>query len=299
MSDSLRRGAILIVIAELLLATMAATIKAASAELPSEMLVFFRNLFGLVLLLPLLVQGGLQGLATRVPHLHLLRGLAGVGAMYCFFWTIAHMPLAEALLVKLTAPFFLPLIAWLWLRESLSGRAVLAIAIGFVGVFFILQPNGAMQAAPLQVGAVGLAGAALAALAKVTIRRMGPQESSRRVVFWFGVVATLVSALPLPWVWQTPSAQALLLLLVLGACATSAQLLLTRAFAMAPSGRLGPFTYVSVVFGSLYGWWIWGEVLGPLTLLGMALVIGAGLLNLLRPRPAPAAADPKPVEERP
>ncbi|ABI56518.1 DMT family transporter [Alkalilimnicola ehrlichii MLHE-1] len=298
MSDAVRRGATLIIIAELLLATMAATIKAASAELPSEMLVFFRNLFGLLLLLPLLVRGGRRGLATRVPHLHLLRGLAGVGAMYCFFWTIAHMPLAEALLVKLSAPFFLPLIAWLWLRETLSGRTVLAIAVGFLGVYFILQPNGAMQGAALQVGAVGLAGAALAALAKVTIRRMGPEESSRRVVFWFGVTATTVSALPLPWVWQTPTGQTLVLLVVLGACATSAQLLLTRAFAIAPSGRLGPFTYISVVFGSLYGWWIWGELLGPMTLLGMALVIGAGLLNLTLRRPAAPPAR-RPAEEHP
>ena len=87
------RGAALIVAAELMFAAMGATIRHLSTELDNEMLVFIRNAVGLILLLPLFVREA-PTLKTHVPHLHLLRALAGLSAMYCFFYALAHMPLA-------------------------------------------------------------------------------------------------------------------------------------------------------------------------------------------------------------
>lgn len=283
MQSNLIRGALFIVLSELLLASMSAAVKVLSDTLPGEMLVFFRNLFGLMVLAPLIMHYGWRSLRTRVPHLHFMRATVGVAAMYCFFFTIAHIPLAEALLFKLTAPFFIPVIALIWLAERIPVTAKAAILLGFAGVVLVLQPNGeGVQAVAL----VGLAGAFLASLAKVTIRRMSATEPATRIVFWFGVFATLISAVPLLWAWQTPDAISLLWLLGMGLCATCAQLLLTRAFALAPAGQIGPFTYVSVVFGALYGWIFWGEVIDMVTFAGMLLVVLAGMLTMRRGRPA-------------
>lgn len=291
MNQDLLRGASFVLLGELLLAVMSAAIKAAAVELPAEMLVFFRNLFGLLLLLPLIIgRSGSVSMRTDKLHLHILRGVAGVAAMYCFFYTIVHLALAEAIVLKLTMPFFIPLIALFWLRESIPASARWAIVIGFLGVLLILRP-GFEQVST--VALVGILGAALAALAKVTIRRMTATEPSTRIVFYFGVTASLVSAVPLLWAWQTPSLGAFGWLLLMGGSATCAQLLLTRAYALAPAGQIGPFSYASVVYGSLLGWLFWGELMGLLTVAGAALIVGAGILTLRRSRrPAPQPAAP-------
>lgn len=105
---------------ELMFASMGVAVRFAVVELPNEVIVFFCNLIGLLLLAPFLLRWGLAGIAPRVAHLHPLSGLAGVTAMHCFYYAIAHMPLADAMLLKLTAPVFMPLIALFWLGEALT-----------------------------------------------------------------------------------------------------------------------------------------------------------------------------------
>jgi len=276
------QGAAFVLASEALLAVMAAIIKHLALELPNEMLVFFRNLFGLVVVTPIALRHGPRALVTRRLHLHLLRAIAGVGAMYCYFYTISSIPLAQAVLFKLTAPFFIPLIALAWLGERLPPTTLVAIAVGFVGVALILQP-GLTGIPPAAV--IGLIGAALAGGAKVAIRAMGATEPAPRIVFYFGSLATLVSATPLIWAWQTPTLAALAWLALMGVSATSAQLLLTRAYSIAPAGRIGPFSYVAVVYSSLLGWLVWGEIPKLLTVAGSLLITAAGILTLYQPQP--------------
>lgn len=254
---------------------MGATIKLLSAQLPSEVIVFFRNFMGLIVLFPWLVRHGLQGLVTDQLRWHLLRALAGLGAMYCFFYSLAHLQLAEAVLLALTSPFFMPLIALFWLGEPVPVKVRWAIGIGFLGVALILQPGFDAISA---VAPIALMGAALAALAKVTVRRLSVSESSALIVFYFGIVATLVSAIPLTWAWVTPEPNTWILVVALGVFATAGQLLMTRAFALAPAGQIGPFTYVAVIFASLYGWLWWGEVIEPMMVYGALLIVAAGML---------------------
>jgi drug/metabolite transporter (DMT)-like permease len=268
-------GAALAVAAELLFASMGAAIKVVSETLPNESVVFFRNAFGLLVLLPLLVRGGLPGLRTSVLPLHLLRAGAGLGAMYCFFYAIANIPLAEAVLLKMTAPLFLPLIAFLWLRERMPAGVGIAVAIGFAGVALILQPGFSEVST---VAWVALLGGALAALAKATVRRLGATEPGPRIVFYFAVIATAASAVPAAAIWVTPAPEAWAWLLAIGMLATGGQLLMTRAYALAPASRVGPYTYASVLFATAYGWLFWGEILDILTAAGAALVIAAGVL---------------------
>jgi drug/metabolite transporter (DMT)-like permease len=270
------RAALFVAASELMFASMGAAVKAASAQLPNEVVVFFRNLFGLMALVPWLLRGGLEGLQTEALGLHLLRSLAGLAAMYCFFYSIAHLGLAEAVLVALASPFFIPVIAAAWLGEAVPGRVRWAIPLGFLGVLLILRPGSAVFA---WAGVVGLAGAAFAALAKVTIRRLSRTESTTRIVFYFGVIATAASALPLSWAWHTPSPAMWSVLAAGGVFATAGQLLLTRAYATAPAARIGPVTYVAVIFSSLLGWLLWGETLGALGLAGAVLVCCAGMLT--------------------
>ncbi len=275
-SQSIARGALFIIASEFLIAAMGAIIKFVADGLSNEMIVFFRNLFGLLALIPLLMRAGVPGLKTRVFHLHLVRGLAGVVAMYCFFYTIAHIKLADAMLLKLTTPILIPVVAFLWLQERLSRLVRFALLVGSAGVFLIIRPTLDLNLVML----VALAGSAMAALAKVAIRRLSSTEPVVRIVFYFAGIAAAVSAVPLLWGWQTPTPGQWGLLLTIGPLATLAQLCMTRGYASAPASRVGIFTYSSVIFGAFLGWLFWGELWDLVAIAGAVMVAGAGAMAL-------------------
>ena len=221
-----------------------------------------------------------------------MRAAFGVSAMYCFFYALGHLPLAEGLLLKMTAPLFMPILAYLWLREQAPRLALLALPLGFAGVILVLDPGGHFN----WVAVLGLLGGMLAAVAKVTVRRLGHSEPTFRVVFYFALFATLISAVPMTWAWQTPAAHNWGLLLVMGATGTLGQLLLTRGYAIARASQVAPFTYFSVVFGAAYGYLFWEETLRPGFVMGALLIAIAGLLAI-RPgkMPQPAEKTERPI----
>ncbi|MFZ5723285.1 MAG: DMT family transporter [Pseudomonadota bacterium] len=270
-------GALLLTLGELSLTLMSAVIKHVSPEVGTWTVVFLRNLFGLLVLLPIVMRHGPSLFRSNRPGTMTIRALAGLTAMYGFFYVIAHLPLAEATLVKLTTPFFMPLIAWFWLKERIGRRNAAAIVVGFAGVLLILRP-GAASFDPDAL--VGIAAAVLASVAMVAIREMNDAEPPDRIVFHFTLVCTLVSAIPLWWAWQAPSPELWPWLVAMGVFGTAGQLLITRAFQIAPPGRIGPFTYTSVVFAALLGALFWQEALLLTTVIGSVLIFAAGLINL-------------------
>jgi drug/metabolite transporter (DMT)-like permease len=267
----------------LLFSAMGACVKLAAESLPNAVVVFFRNALGLAFLYPWLLRLGRTGLSTRHLRDHLVRGLAGLGAMYCFFHAIAHMRLADAMLLNYSLPLFVPFIERAWLGEAMPSRLWLPIGLGFGGLLLILKP-GASIFQP--VALVGLLAAVFAAVAQVGVRRLTRTEPITRIVFYFSVIATGASALPACWSWRAPSPQLWGVLVALGLFATFAQLLMTRAYAHAPAARVGPFVYTSVVFAGVFDWWLWRKLPDPGFVLGAALVCVAGAWTLRRPAPA-------------
>jgi drug/metabolite transporter (DMT)-like permease len=267
-------GCIFAMLAELCFVGMGSLVKLLSEDLPSQNILFFRNLFGLLLLMPLIFKLGIKTLRTENLNWHFLRSLAGVSAMYCFFYALSELPLADAMLLKISAPLFIPIIAFVWLSEHISLRAIMAIMIGFLGVVLVLKPTGAIHIASI----AGLMGGALAALAKVTIRRMSASEPTSRIVFYFGLISLSISAIPMFWYWQNPDNREWLLLILLGAFGTIGQLFLTKSYLLAPASRIAPFTYSSILFAAIIGWMFWGEVATWLTVSGALLIIVAGII---------------------
>lgn len=278
--DNPVRGALLVSSAALLFATMGALIRLASVEMPNEQLVFFRNLFGLLVLAPLIWPRarGIE-LKTGHPGLLLVRGLFGLAAMYCYFYALGVLPLADAVLLNFTAPLFIPFVAMLWLGERVSPRIWAAILIGFSGVLFILKPgSGLYNGAAL----IGLASGALAAVAMVSLRKLSATEPALRVVVYFGAIGTLVSAVPMLFNWHPIGVPVLGVLAAAGGCATIGQYLLSRGYGCAPAAQIAPFTYVSVVFAALYGWLFWQELPEWTSAVGALLVAVAGVLAMRR-----------------
>jgi drug/metabolite transporter (DMT)-like permease len=272
------------VTAAVFLAAMSATVKAAAQELPNTMVVFFRNAVGLLTLLPWLAREGWAGVRTAHLREHLVRGFFGLGSMYCFFYAIAHLRLADAVLLTYTLPLFLPVVEAFWLGEPFPTRLWLPLGLGFVGILLVLRPTpGLFQ----PVALVGVVSAILAAVAQVGIRRLTATEPTARIVFLFAAIATVVSAVPALLTWQTPSPELWWILLAAGVLATAGQIYLTRAYASAPAAWVGPFLYTTVVFSGLVDWLVWQVVPDAFFLAGAALVVAAGVLTLRLRRAAP------------
>lgn len=261
-----------------LFAGMGALIKHVSTSVPNEMVVFFRSAFGLVALLPWVwYRGGARSLRTRQFGKHLSRAFSGLAAMYCYFFAIAHMPLAEATLFNYSTPLFVPFIAYLWLREPVGAGLKVAIAIGFVGILFVLKPGPGLFE---PVALVGLGSGIFAAVAMVSIRSLSHSEPATRTVFYFTAISTVVSALPLVWSWRTPGPELWVPLAAMGFMASGAQLLLTRAYAHARAAQVGPFSYSTPVFAALLAALFWREVPDLLSAVGAGLVVLGGVLAI-------------------
>ncbi|HEY1028356.1 MAG TPA: DMT family transporter [Pseudomonas sp.] len=273
------QGALLLAISALLFAFTGVGIREISANVNNESVVFFRNLVGVLFFLPLLLVRGVRPLRTTRLKSHLWRTTYGLAAMYCFFYAIAHLPLADAMLFTYSAPIFTPLIAHFWLKEPLTRRMLVTSLIGLCGVALVAKPSAALfDGAAL----IGLASSLLAAFAFVSIREMSDSEPATRIVFYFSLFSALFSAIPLTWSWQPLDATQLGWLLGIGLLATASQIIMSRAYGLAPPGLIGPIAYLAIVFAGIIAWLLWGETPDRLSLLGAALIFAASLLSVAR-----------------
>lgn len=271
-------GAILLILAEALFAGVGASVKYLSGDLSQPQLVFFRNAFALLFMLPWLAKVGLAGLKTQRLPLHLARSILGLIAMYAFFLVLSNLPLAAAMMALLVAPFFVPLVAKIWLKEPISTKTKVAILLGFAGAALVLKPESS-GGFNIYI-ALALACAAIVAYNKCAIRSMTRTEPSMRIVFYFAAIGTLLSALPLYGNWQVLSEKSWLILAAMGAMAALGQYLMTKAFELASPVTIGLLTYSSVIFAALLGYFFWSEPIHTGLIAGSVLIIVAANITI-------------------
>jgi drug/metabolite transporter (DMT)-like permease len=265
------------VAAALLFAVMGVMVKILSQTLPNAMVVFLRSSLSLLVMLPAMLYRGRSSLSTQHLGEHVLRGGFGMAAMYCFFFVIAELGLAEALLLNYSLPLFIPLVERVWMREPIPRGIWKPLGIGLLGLVFILRPGpGLFQPAAL----VGALGAVLAATAQVGVRRLTLTESVTSIVFYFSIVSTLIGLGPAQLAWTSPAADDLPVLLGLVTSATLAQVCMTRGYQQAPAALVGPFIYASVAFAAALDWLVFGRHPDGWSSVGAALVVAAGILAL-------------------
>ncbi len=302
-------GILLINIAVVIFTAMDAVIKGVSEIFPTGQLVFFRNVFafGPILIYILVSQGGLS-LRTRHLGGHLLRGLFGVSAMFCYFLSYKLLPLSEAIALGLSGPIFLTVLSIPFLGEKVGIRRWSACIVGFLGVLVMTRPNlgstgaGVWQAAAL----VPLLAAVFYALAMISIRKLTGTERSGTIVFYFTVFATLAGLVTAPlglawpelaWTWPSDLAfwGIVILIGLMGGCG---QILITIAFRCAPVSVVAPFDYMALVYGFILGFMFFREVPDAYLIVGGLIVVASGIYIVHRetvvarqrhkPQPAPA-----------
>jgi drug/metabolite transporter (DMT)-like permease len=274
-------GAGLIVLAFLFVAVMSALGKAAGVS--TSAIVFFQNFISLVLFLPWALHHGVSELKTRHLLLHGVRGLGGVLSQALMFIAILKMPLMNTVLLSNSAPLFIPLVAWVWLREKITLRIAGSLIVGFVGVLLILKPGPSLLRNPAAL--VATAAAVCSAVALVTVNQLSSTEPTYRILFYYFLTASLLTAPFLPLGWKAPTEKQWLILVGIGVCQAASQLLIIIAYRYAKPGRIAPFNYSVVVFSGLTGWIVWHNQPDALALIGVLLVSGGGILTTLKAGP--------------
>lgn len=289
---SLARAIASMVAAIFLFSSMNAMIKWLGNTYPVSQIVFFRAVFALVAIWPLIAAaGGIASLRTNRPWGHAWRCVAGVAAMSCGFTAITLLPLANVVALGFTAPLFTTLLGVLILGETVRWRRTAALIVGFIGVMIMVRPGFAdggiaeagLAAGVLPLGTVlALTGACLAALAMISIRRLSSTEPSTTIVFYFMVAAAVASGLVLPFQFVMPDLMDAVLLVAIGLIGGVAQVLLTQAYRQAPVAVIAPFDYTAMIWATGWGFIIWGEVPDLYVVAGALVVVASGVYITLR-----------------
>ena len=279
-------------------AVMAAGAKLLGGRIPPQEVILVRGVLNAFFMLWLLRRRGLSWKPKR-PALLVLRGALGHFALSCYFWSVAHQPLAKAVLLQQVHPVFTAVLAAWFLKEKPGKRFVPAFLLAASGVAMLVPRGGSAAAsvagelAPLLVG---LLGALLSAAAYVTVRDASRTEHEETIVLWFPLTSvplatagTLLEGPVVPtagdWVW----------LVFIAAAGQLGQLFLTRGLARVPAGRATLANPLTIAFGAVLGWIAFGEPLGLATLAGGAAIVAAVLLagsGRARAGPGAPAAQP-------
>lgn len=263
-------------------AIMAAFVKACH-RLPVWEVTFFRALINLLLLAPWALRNpAIVKTWRKEPGPLLLRGVAGCLSIFLYFCAIERIKLADAVMLNQSAPILVLILSALVLGERLTKRALVFIAIAFIGIMFVVKPDFHMTDQKQIIGSLaGLGSTFTAAISYVSIKVATRNIPSRLIVFSFAVVATIMSLIPTLFFFTLPVGQDWLCLLGAGIFATMAQEAMTRGIAGLPASVATPLLLTNVVFSSFLGWVGWNEIPDAWSFLGIFL-IGSGLLGALR-----------------
>jgi len=195
-----------------------------------------------------------------------------------FFYALTALPVATAMTLNYTSPVFLALLLAVMARERLRLRLVATILLGFAGCVLLLRPT--VAGPQVWPALVGLASGAISAIAYWNVRELvRAQEPEARVVFYFGVFAGLGALIWMaPQTWHPITLANLPLLLGVGVFGGIGQLAMTRAYGKGSTLVTAALSYSGIVFSSVLGIAIWGDVLPLLAWVGIGLIVAAGII---------------------
>lgn len=288
--SNLPRAIVCAVAAIGLFTTMGAMIKWLSASYPIIQILFARNAFSLVVLLPMIVAGGSAIWWTRRPFGHVLRFVFGIVSMCASFMALQRLPLPNHVAIGFAAPLFVTALAIPLLGEVVRWRRWAATIVGFVGVLVMVQPqalwgDGASADMPIDGALLGLTATFLYAVVIIVMRRLSSTESSATIVLWFSLGCTIATGVVVPFHWVTPAT--LLdagLFVAIGMLGGVAQMLITDAYRWAPASLVSPLDYTGMLWATLLGFLVFDQLPSSPVLLGAAIVIASGLYTLHRER---------------
>jgi drug/metabolite transporter (DMT)-like permease len=240
-----------------------------------------RSAAGMIILLPFLWHSGAWTLvALERPGIQALRALVSSAEVYCFYFAVIALPLADVMTYWLAAPIYVAALSPFLLGERVGWRRWLAILTGFGGVVIALEPSAATLSPAALTSILGSLCFAFMMLSGRVLR--GTADST--LLFWQLLGAGLLGGLTSHFGWVVPSPFDLLLLVLLGVVAMVAHLCVNRALKLADAATVAPIQYTLLFWAVVFGVIFFGDVPRPATILGAAIIVAAGLFILFRQR---------------
>ena len=265
------RGTRLMILAALLLAAGATSARFATEDMNVLIVVFWTNLWMFVLMsLWMYFVRPVGGIRTKKPFHHLLRSFFTYAALVTYFYALAEIPFANAVVLQSMGPVFVPVLAFVVFRRLADRYVWFGVLTSFAGVILIIQPDHFGMS-------LGEAAAILAALggaaAALVIWSLSTTEPAERQMFYFSLFACLLSVIPLPWTWQWLSLPQLIPTAFVALFTIIGQFYYARAFFVAPADKVITWSYMSIVFAAIIGVFAWGEPVLAMTIGGAVLVV--------------------------
>lgn len=260
------------IVSGILFVGVTGTVRHLGSDMNAIQSAFIRYVFGTALFLPLYWQLFARRAYPARVELHMARGVVhGIGVML-WFYAMARIPIAEVTAIGFTAPIFVTLGAAVFLGERLQRRRITAIMIGFVGAMIILRPG--VEA--IQLGALAqLAAAPLFACSIIVGKQLSRTESSVAIVGYLSLFVSIVLAIPAMLVWRTPTVHELGWLLLTAIIATCGHYAMQRALSYVDLTVLQPFTFLQLVWATLLGLYVFGEVPDAWTWVGGGVIVAS------------------------
>ena len=252
---------------------------------------FFRNLFGLLVVVPWFVRLGLQPLRTSRLGMLTLRGALNVISMLAFFSALAIAPLAQVTALSFTAPIFATLLAMLIFHETVGIRRWTAIVIGFVGTLVILRPG----AGDIGLGAtLTIFSALLWGVCMIIIKSLGRTESAVTITVYMSLVMAPLSLIAALFVWQWPAWSQLWWMIAIGILGGAGQMAMAEALRTAETHVIMPVDFAKLIWVAAIAYLAFGEVPNAYTWIGGVMIFGSTAFiawreHVTRTRPKPPA----------
>jgi drug/metabolite transporter (DMT)-like permease len=283
-----------------LFATMSATVHGLSKSVPGGQIIFWRSFVAILpVVLYMMWRGNLAGaLRTRRPMGHVVRGFFGCLSMTLNFISLSYLPVANATALAFLGPLISLPAAAILLKEQITSRVLFAALIGFCGVLAMLAStlvHPSSDAKELIGIAAGLGFALTMGLVRVQIRNLTRTEPSTTIAFYFTIICSVFGALSYFLGWVPVTGEMVVYLAGAGLLGGVAQILATEAAARVPVSQLAPFDYTGMIWALGFDVILFRVFPDWISLTGMALIVGAGVLTVLTPREKkPKAAPPPP-----
>jgi len=276
-------GALLVIVSTMGFSAMHAMIQYLGTQgLHGFEIAFFRNLFGAIVIGPMIMQHGLSVFRTGNLKLQFARAGVNAVAMLMFFYGITTgvaLGLVQAL--SFTAPLFTSLLAVMFLGERMRIHRWTALFVGFIGTLIILRPG----VAEIPPGALFLLCAAMMwGIAMVIIKRLTATDSAMTISLYMILFLTPISGIAASFVWVTPTWLQLAWLVAIGIIGTLSQLAFTQAFRLADATAVLPFDFSKLIWSALLGWIFFAQVLDVWVWVGAILIFCGGFYIAMRER---------------
>ena len=274
------RGALWMLASAVTFTVMTMLIKFLGDDYPATLQTFYRQAFGLVVMLPIIVRNPSGAFRTTRPGLLLFRSLAGTVGMILSFYAYQKMPLADANALSFTRTLWLVPLAAFVLKEGVGPRRVAATLVGFLGAMLMLQP--ATQGEMGTPALAALAASLLFALTVTGMKFMTRDHTTTTLMAWSAVLGFVLAIPPALFVWRRPSFVDLLLLAAMGVLGTITQACYIKGMAEGDAAVMAPVDYTRLVFAIIIGYLLFHDIPNLLTMIGAGIIIASTLYITIR-----------------